>query len=561
MLRCFLRSPQAALRGPSLARAIASSVAPIDLAAEMKPHTLTGLGGLLQRLGQWEALGDKPAITCGVSGRSITYADLPGRIRGAAEALEATHSFGRGDTMALHLPNSPEYAVAFLGVAGAGGTNTTSNPLYTARELQGQLEDSGARLLLTSRMWAEVAEEAAAGAPSCERVLYVEDEDCFVHAPPSVAGGQELPSPAAGGAFNLDEDLVVLPYSSGTTGKPKGVMLSHANLMANVLQLTADAEVNIGYDVDDVVLGVLPFFHIYGMVVIMATTFATGASVVTLPKFDPEQFLSTMAEHKVTVGMLVPPICIFLAKHPMVDDYDLSALRMIFSGAAPLDAATEAACASRLGGVVMRQGSGMTELSPVSHLNPRPGSSAPIKTGTIGKIVPNMECKVVCTDTGAELGPHGVGELWMKGPNRMVGYLNRPDANAETITEDGFLKTGDIGHFDEDGYFTISDRIKDLIKVKGFQVAPAELEGLLLSHPAVADCAVIGVPDDMAGEVPKAFIALKPGIEEGDATVTDIKQFIADTVAEFKQIAHITFVETIPKSAAGKILKRMLRDQ
>jgi acyl-CoA synthetase (AMP-forming)/AMP-acid ligase II len=293
----------------------------------------------------------------------------------------------------------------------------------------------------------------------------------------------------------------------------------------------------------------------------MATTFATGASVVTLPKFDPEQFLSTMAEHKVTVGMLVPPICIFLAKHPMVDDYDLSALRMIFSGAAPLDAATEAACASRLGGVVMRQGSGMTELSPVSHLNPRPGSSAPIKTGTIGKIVPNMECKVVCTDTGAELGPHGVGELWMKGPNRMVGYLNRPDANAETITEDGFLKTGDIGHFDEDGYFTISDRIKDLIKVKGFQVAPAELEGLLLSHPAVADCAVIGVPDDMAGEVPKAFIALKPGIEEGDATVTDIKQFIADTVAEFKQIAHITFVETIPKSAAGKILKRMLRDQ
>ena len=545
---------------PYLRRSIVSSAKPIDVDAETRPHTLTGLGGLLQRLGRWETLGDKAAIVCGVTGNSISYAELPGRLRGAAEALETKHSFGRGDTMALHLPNSPEYAVAFLSVAGAGGTNTTSNPLYTARELQGQLEDSGARLLLTSRLFSDVAEEAAAGAPGCEGVLYVEDDDCFVHAQPSVSGGQELPTPTTGGALKLDSDLVVLPYSSGTTGKPKGVMLSLRNLMSNVLQLTADDEVHVGYDCDDVVLGVLPFFHIYGMVVIMATTFATGATVVTLPKFDPPEFLATMQEYKVTVGMLVPPICIFLAKHPMVDQFDLTSLRMIFSGAAPLDAATEAACSNRLNGVVMRQGSGMTELAPVSHLNPRPGSAAPIKTGTIGKIVPNMECKIVCSDTGAELGPNSVGELWMRGPNRMVGYLNRPDANAETITADGFLKSGDIGFYDEDGYFTISDRIKDLIKVKGFQVAPAELEGLLLSHPMVADCAVIGVPDDLAGEVPKAFVMLKPGVEGTEATASDIKSFVAELVAEYKEIKHISFVETIPKSAAGKILKRMLRD-
>lgn len=301
----------------------------------------------------------------------------------------------------------------------------------------------------------------------------------------------------------------------------------------------------------------LPFQHIYGMVVVMLASLRAGATVVTLPKFDPAQFLSVMAEQRITWGPLVPPICLFLAKHPLVEQFDLSALRVIFSGAAPLDAETQAAAQRRLHCKVV-QGYGMTELSPVSHMS-HPTEHKP---GSCGFLLPNCEARLVDPDTGANLpaGLEQAGELWVRGPNVMQGYLGRPEATAETITEDGWLKTGDLVSVDEEGYYFVVDRLKELIKCKGFQVAPAELEGLLLEQSGVADAAVIPIPHDTKGEVPKAFV-VRAGDAAGEAlTEESVAAALATRVAEYKALGAVEFVDAIPKSASGKILRRVLRE-
>jgi 4-coumarate--CoA ligase len=301
------------------------------------------------------------------------------------------------------------------------------------------------------------------------------------------------------------------------------------------------------------VLSFLPFFHIYGMQVLMNATLASGGTVVTLPRFDLEQFLQLAQDHQVRRVFVVPPVVLALAKHPNVDSFDLSSLTMIFSGAAPLGAELAAEAGGRLGAEVV-QGYGMTELSPVSHATPE-GQGRP---GTIGVLVPNTECRIVDPESGDDLGVGEDGEIWIRGPLVMAGYLNNEAATRGTIDDDGWLHTGDIGHVEDDGHFVIVDRLKELIKYKGFQVPPAELEALLLTHPAVADAAVIGIPDDEAGELPKAFIALKPDTE---VSAEEIQQFVADQVAHYKQVRIVEFVPEIPKSASGKILRRLLRDQ
>ena len=297
----------------------------------------------------------------------------------------------------------------------------------------------------------------------------------------------------------------------------------------------------------------LPFFHIYGMQVIMNLGLRAGATIVTMPRFDLEQYLSLHQEHRLTRAFVAPPIVVALAKHPVVDKYDLSALQWMLSGAAPLSADLAIACGQRLGCEVV-QGYGMTELSPVSHATP-PGM---FKPGSVGVTVPNTEVNIVDPVTGSSLDVDEDGEVWVRGPQVMKGYLNNDAATKTTIDDDGWLHTGDIGHVDADGHLYIVDRLKELIKYKGFQVPPAELEALLLTHPQIADAAVIGVPDDEAGEIPAAYIALKPGQE---ATAADIQQFVAAKVASYKQIRKITFVDAIPKSASGKILRRVLRDE
>jgi 4-coumarate--CoA ligase len=345
------------------------------------------------------------------------------------------------------------------------------------------------------------------------------------------------------------DDVVVLPYSSGTTGLAKGVMLTHRNLVSNIEQVLGTVAVGE----DDAFVAVLPFFHIYGMQVLMNTGLRAGATIVTMPRFDLEQFLSLHQEHHLTCGFVAPPMVVALAKHPIVDNYDLSALRWINSGAAPLSAELAIECGERLGCEVV-QGYGMTELSPTSHATP----SGMFKPGSVGVTVPNTEVKIVDLVTQSPLGIDEDGEVWIRGPQVMKGYWNNDAATKNTIDDDGWLHTGDIGHIDADGHLFIVDRLKELIKFKGFQVAPAELEALLLTHPQIADAAVIGLPDDEAGEVPAAYVVLKPG---QDTTAADIQSFVAKNVASYKQVRKLTFVDAIPKSASGKILRRVLRDQ
>ncbi|WP_370326449.1 4-coumarate--CoA ligase family protein [Euzebya sp.] len=486
-------------------------------------------------------LGDKPALIDGPSGRTLTYAQLAGGIAALAGGLRA-RGFGPGDVLAVMAPNLPEYAIVFHGVARAGGAVTTINPTYTASEVHHQLTDSGATILVTIGMFLGTAQTAVEGTSVTE--VYTLDE---------VEGARHVSelfgSPLAEQVEVADDDVVVLPYSSGTTGLSKGVVLTHRNLIANIAQTVSAADLTE----DESLVAVLPFFHIYGMQVLMNAGLRVGATIITMPRFDLEQFLQLNDRHGCTRAYVAPPIVVALAKHPLVDDYDLSALDQIVSGAAPLSAEVGEEAARRLGCEVV-QGYGMTELSPVSHMTP-PGGYKP---GSVGVTAPNTECAIVDPVSGESLGTDADGELWVRGPQVMKGYLNNPEATAATIDDDGWLHTGDIARIDADGHVYIVDRLKELIKYKGFQVPPAELEALLLTHPDVADAAVIGLADDEAGEIPVGYVVAKAGASLEPA---DVMAFVAEQVAHYKQIRQIHVVDEIPKSASGKILRRVLKDQ
>ena len=347
-------------------------------------------------------------------------------------------------------------------------------------------------------------------------------------------------------AVDVAETVVALPYSSGTTGLPKGVMLTHRNLVANVAQLDAMLPVEPG----ETGLAVLPFFHIFGMQAAMNAWLAAGATVVTLPRFDMGRALGLVARHRVAHLYAVPPIVLGLAKSPLVDGHDLSSLRRIVCGAAPLGAELTREAAARVGCPVI-QAYGMTELSPLSHANP-PGRDVP---GSSGVTAPDTESRVV-DEAGRDLGPDEVGELLVRGPQVMKGYLDAPAATAACLDAEGWLRTGDVVRIDADGYVFVVDRAKELIKVKGFQVAPAELEALIAVHPGVADVAVIGVADDEAGERPKAFVVRAAGAE---VSADEVRAFVAGRVSTYKRVGEVEFVDAIPKSPSGKILRRVLR--
>ena len=346
------------------------------------------------------------------------------------------------------------------------------------------------------------------------------------------------------------DDLVALPYSSGTTGLPKGVMLTHRNLVVNILQL--DAAGHFVHD-QDTAIAFLPFFHIYGFVVIAMLGLWAGATLVVMPKFELDPYLDLVAQHRATMLHVVPPVMVAFAKHPAVDRRDFSSIRVLFSGAAPLGADVIDQCVRRLGCTV-QQGYGMTETSPATHVTP--ADRASLLAGSVGSPVANTECRVVNVLTGEDAVQGGDGEIWIRGPQVMRGYLNRPDDTSATIDEDGWLHTGDIGHVDANGDFFIVDRLKELIKYKGLQVAPAELEAVLLSHPSVADAAVVPLKDDDAGEIPRAFVVLK-----APASADELMAYVAGRVAPFKKVRRLEFIDAIPKSPSGKILRRVLRDR
>jgi acyl-CoA synthetase (AMP-forming)/AMP-acid ligase II len=488
-------------------------------------------------------LGEKPALIDGPSGRALSYAELERSVRGFAAGL-AARGFAKGDTFAIYMPNVPEYAIAFHGVVAAGGRCTTANPLYTARELGHQLADSRAGMLLTVPAFLEQAREAAQQAGGCE--VFVLGEADGVTSFSALLG-----DPEAAPEVTIDPvlDIAAVPYSSGTTGVSKGVMLSHRNLVANMTQ----SEPLLAVSPEDVLIAVLPFFHVYGLCVIMNLGLLAGATLVTMPRFELEEFLDLLERHRVTHAYVVPPIALALAKDPAVEGRDLSALRHILCAAAPLGADLAEEVAERIGCTVS-QGYGMTETSPATHLVPP--LSAVQKPGSIGPPIPGTECRLIDPDTGQDAPPGERGELWMRGPQVMRGYLGNRKATAAMIDDDGWLHSGDVAIVDEDGWFQIVDRVKELIKYKGFQVAPAELEAILITHPQVADCAVIGVPDEEAGELPKAFV-----VPAGDDLDTEeLTTFVARQVAPHKRIRMIELVEEIPKSPSGKILRRLLRE-
>ncbi len=489
-------------------------------------------------------LGEKPALIDGPSGRALSYAELERSVRSFAAGL-AARGFAKGEKFAIYMPNVPEYAIAFHGVVASGGTCTTANPLYTARELAHQLADCGARMLLTAPPFLQEARKAAEQAGNCEVFVLGEADG-------AASFSELLGDPEAAPEVAIDPvlDIAAILYSSGTTGLSKGVMLSHRNLVANMVQ----SEAVLAVSPEDVVIAVLPFFHVYGMCLIMNLGLLAGATLVTMPRFELEQFLDLLERHQVTRAYVVPPIALALAKHPAVDGRDLSALRHILSGAAPLGAELAEDVAERIDCSVT-QGYGMTEMSPITHLVP-PFSAAE-KPGSIGPPLPGTECRLVDPDTGQDVLVGERGELWMRGPQVMRGYLNNPQATAAMIDDDGWLHSGDIAIVDEEGWFQIVDRVKELIKYKGFQVAPAELEAILITHPGVADCAVIGVPDDEAGELPKAFVVPRSDELDSEALTT----FVAEQVAPHKRIRAIELVAEIPKSPSGKILRRLLRDR
>ncbi len=469
-----------------------------------------------------EEKAERTAFIEGVGGRSISYRELWQGAQSVAAHLTRL-GLRKGERVGVLAPNGIDHVLAWQGAVLAGGVVTGINPSYTSEEIAYQVKDADVRFLFASQ-------GLMAQAPPMEHLISM---------PFAFPEAEFTPV-----AVDASRDLAAVPFSSGTSGRPKGVMLTHRNLIAILLQM----EAVLGNQPGDAVLAVLPFFHIFGMQVLMNHTIAKGLTAVTLPRFEMERALALIQEHRVSHFFLVPPIVVGLAKHPAVDQFDLSSLRYIMSGAAPLDAAVQAAASQRLG-VAVLQGYGMTETSLAVSVMPQ-GSRLP---GSSGLLLPGVEVQLRCPESGQSLPDHERGEIHVHGPNVMQGYLNHPEATQECLC-DGWLRTGDIGFLNESGHLFVVDRVKELIKYKGFQVAPAEVEGVLLTHPNIVDCAVIGVPDLEAGEIPKAFVVCRQPVE-----LAELQEYCRERLCQHKQIRQLELIDSIPRSPAGKALRRLLR--
>ena len=494
---------------------------------------------------------ERVAIVDAVTGESHRYGELLDGIGRVAAALGA-RGIGRGDVAALFAPNCTAYPLVFHGILSAGAAASPANSLYTPADLAHQLRDSGARILFSAPAGLERA-RAAVAEPG------VQVSEIVVLGDPAPGGG---PVPESRLADLLatyapvprvpvdGDDLAALPYSSGTTGLPKGVQLTHRNLVANLLQMQPLLRVHP----ESRLLTAVPLFHIYGLTVVMNGALHRRACVVTMPRFELAGFLAAIGEHHVDHVFIAPPVALAFAHHPLVDAYDLSSVELVMSAAAPLDSSLAELVAARLGATVL-QGYGLTESSPGTHGIPvdRPD----LDRGSIGLPVPNVEARVVDPGTGADVAVGERGELWCRGPNVMRGYLNNPAATAATVDDEGWLHTGDLVTVDADGAFHVVDRLKELIKYKGYQVAPAELESVLLAHEGVVDAAVVGVRDLDGEEIPKAFVVRSASAPDLDADA--VMAFVAAAVAPYKKVRAVEFVDAIPKSPAGKILRKELR--
>lgn len=495
-----------------------------------------------------ERLPDKTALV--IDEKELTFQELEDLSNAFAHGLMKLE-VQKGDRVALFLSNSAAFEVAFFGGSKAGAILTSLNPSYKEEETHYQLEDAGAKVLIVDESLLPIALAAEKNLTSLEEIIVVGNET----PPPGclrfdewLAAQSSDPPPET--PIHPAADLVALPYSSGTTGQPKGVMLTHQNLVCNYVQFVENHNITER----DAALNFLPLYHIYGTM-IMGGMILAGAKQVLMRRFDTERSLELVEKHQVSLFYAVPPALLAISHHPDVEKYNLSSLRYIMSGAAPLPPEIRRRIQERTGALTF-MGYGLTETSPVTHMNP--AKEEWIKESSIGPPVSDLEQKVVDLETGAqELAVGEIGELVLRGPQVMKGYWNAPE-ETERVLKDGWFHTGDIVRIDEDGYVYIVDRLKEMIKYKGFGVAPAELEALLHRHPQVADAAVIPKPDSEAGEIPKAFIVPKAG---ETPNTEDIMDFVRDHVAGYKQIREVEMIDQIPKSPSGKILRRVLRDR
>jgi acyl-CoA synthetase (AMP-forming)/AMP-acid ligase II len=457
---------------------------------------------------------DHPAIVDASSQAVVSYAALARQIDQVAAELTG-RGFAPGDVLALRAPNTPAWAAVALGAMAAGGAVTGVSPLATEAEAAAQVADASAATLVTEP---QSMASSLAAAPGLG------------------------PSP---GVTVDPAQLALLPYSSGTTGLPKPVMLSHANLTVAARQLGA----GLGLSPRDRFLALAPLAHVMGFVVSLCAPLAAGATVVMLPRFELPALLEAIQRHRVTVVAVPPPVLAALARDPAVGRYDLSAVEVLVCGGAPVSRDLQAEAAGRFPGAMVGQGYGLTETSAVIPVPDRAG----MVPGSVGRLAPGTELRLVDTATGRDTSPGEPGELLVRGPQVMAGYLGRPEATAEILGAGGWLRTGDLGRVDADGNLFIVDRLKELIKVNAFQVAPAEIEALLASHPQVADAAVIPRPDERTGEAPVAVVVARGPLEPGQLIA-----WVAGRVAPHKRIRAVRLVREIPRTPSGKILRRLL---
>eukprot|EP01111_Echinosteliopsis_oligospora_P004941 TRINITY_DN18084_c0_g1_i1.p1 TRINITY_DN18084_c0_g1~~TRINITY_DN18084_c0_g1_i1.p1 ORF type:complete len:527 (-),score=137.72 TRINITY_DN18084_c0_g1_i1:166-1746(-) len=491
--------------------------------------------------------GNKAALIDAVSGREITFQIL---YEGVHQMAAGFRKYGvkKGDVVIIFLPNVVEYPIILMGLQLFGAIPSTMNPVYTPDEISHQIEDSNALAVITLPSLVSKVQEASEILKKKIQIISL--------------GQAEGAIPLSSLLVDLKVDykypkidtshIAVLPYSSGTTGKPKGVVLTHHNLISNTLQILSVDAGAILYS--DRFVGILPFFHIYGMVWLLYVVLRSRCAIVVMPRFDMKLFLESIQKYKISIAHVAPPLILALFKETTLSQYNLSSLRWMYCGAAPLGGDLQVNLARKLG-IVIKQGYGMTEMSPVSLTS----HHSKVEAGSVGMLVPNCTAKIVDVETQQLVGVGKEGELWVKGPNIMMEYLNNKTATSSTVDSDGYLHSGDIVYVNKNGNYFVVDRLKELIKYKGYQVPPAELEAVLQMHPAVADAAVVGKPDDEGGELPTAFIVLK---SNQSATADEIIQFAEQKLAPYKKLrGGVYFVEYIPKSPSGKILRRLLRSK
>ncbi|KAK9058808.1 hypothetical protein SSX86_023651 [Deinandra increscens subsp. villosa] len=486
---------------------------------------------------------DSPALIDPHSHQLITFSQLKQKISELAHALHHTFNISKNDVVLIFSPNSVLFPVAFFAVTSLGAIATTANPLYTVHELSHQISDSKPKLIITVDQL--LPKVTGFNLPILDLHNY---SDLIAKSRHKVTGSVPPTSVS-------QNDVAVILYSSGTTGLSKGVVLTHRSIIATALMVTADQE--LYGEGRSVFLLVVPLFHVMGLVTFTYSQLQRGNAMVVMERFELEKALDAIQRYGVTHLYTAPPVVVAMVKQPaVVRRYDTASLVEIGSGAAPLGKDVMDECSKVFPRTKILQGYGMTETGGIISIeNTRVGSR---HTGSSGTLCPETESLIIHIETLKPLPPNQLGEIWIRGPNLMKEYFHNKEATEQTIDKQGWLHTGDLGYFDEEGRIYVVDRLKELIKYKGFQVAPAELEGVLMTHPEIMDAAVIPYIDEEAGEIPMAYVVLKTG---SSLTSEEIQDFIAKQVSSFKRIRKVAFIDIIPKSAAGKILRRELRQK